>query len=88
MTITDDKYVQVTNGAVVERGSFKFDETKKPMTMDLSITEGDSAGQTQLGVFEVTATTMKGKVERRRRHDAADGLHAERRVVRVYGEEA
>ena len=61
ITITDNKYVQVTNGAVVERGSFT-DESKKPMTMDLNITEGDSAGQKQFGVFEVTATTMRGKL--------------------------
>ena len=62
ITITDNKYVQVTNGTIVERGSFTIDEAKKPMTMDLNITEGDSAGQKQVGVFEVTATTMRGKL--------------------------
>jgi uncharacterized protein (TIGR03067 family) len=62
ITITDTKYVQVTNGSVVERGSFTIDETKKPMTMDLNIAEGDDAGKKQLGVFEVTATTMRGKL--------------------------
>ena len=62
ITITDTKYVQVSNGSIVERGSFTIDETKKPMTMDLSIVEGDDAGKKQLGVFEVTATTMRGKL--------------------------
>jgi uncharacterized protein (TIGR03067 family) len=62
ITITGSNYVQTLNGTVVEKGSFKIDETKKPMTMDISITEGDSAGQTQLGVFELKGTTMTGKM--------------------------
>jgi uncharacterized protein (TIGR03067 family) len=62
VTITDNKYVQTVDGNVVERGTFKFDETKKPMTMDITITEGENAGKVQLGVFEVTAKTMTGKM--------------------------
>ena len=62
VTITGDKYVQTTAGNIVERGSFKIDETKKPMTIDLIITEGDAAGKTQLGVIEVTETTMRGNL--------------------------
>ncbi len=62
VTITDNKYVQTAGGQVVERGTFKIDETKKPMTLDLMVTEGDSAGKSQVGVFEVTETTMKGKL--------------------------
>lgn len=62
VTITDDKYTQVTNGEVVERGSFKLDETKKPMLLDLVITEGQQAGMTQVGLVEVTGTTMRGKL--------------------------
>jgi len=62
ITITETKYVQIVNGAIVERGSFKLDESKKPMMMDLTITEGEEAGKIQLGVLEVTATTMRGKL--------------------------
>ena len=62
ITITGSNYVQALNGQVVEKGSFKIDETKKPMTMDLSITEGDSAGMTQFGVFELKGTTLTGKM--------------------------
>jgi len=62
VTITDNKYVQTIGGEVVERGTFKIDETKKPMTMDLSITEGDSAGKSQVGVFDVTDTKMTAKL--------------------------
>jgi uncharacterized protein (TIGR03067 family) len=62
VTITDNKYVQTVGGEVVEKGTFKIDETKKPMTMDLSIAEGQSAGMTQVGIFEVTDTTMKANL--------------------------
>jgi uncharacterized protein (TIGR03067 family) len=62
ITITGSNYVQTVNGAVVEKGSFKIDESKKPMTMDLQITEGDSAGQAQFGVFELKGNTLSGKM--------------------------
>ena len=62
ITITGSNYVQTVNGAVVEKGAFKIDESKKPMTMDLQITEGDSAGQAQFGVFELKGTTLTGKM--------------------------
>ena len=62
VTITGSNYVQALNGQVVEKGSFKIDEAKKPMTMDITITEGDNAGKTQFGVFEVKGTTMTGKM--------------------------
>jgi uncharacterized protein (TIGR03067 family) len=56
VTITDDKYVQTVSGQVVEKGSFKIDETKKPLALDILIAEGDDAGQKQLAIFEVDAT--------------------------------
>ena len=58
----DDKYQQVTNGTVDERGSLKLDATKKPMTIDLIIEEGNDAGKLQLGIIEVTGDTMKVKL--------------------------
>ncbi len=61
VTITDNKYAQSAAGEVVERGTFKIDDTKKPMTLDISIVEGQDAGQSQIGIFEVTETTMKVK---------------------------
>jgi uncharacterized protein (TIGR03067 family) len=62
VTITGDKYVQTVAGAVVEKGSFTIDDTKKPMWLNIKIVEGEDAGKTQLGVFEVTATAMRGKI--------------------------
>lgn len=62
ITITDNKYVQTINGDVVERGTFKIDETKKPMQVDLMISEGQDAGKTQIGVFELSGGIVKVKV--------------------------
>jgi len=57
ITITDDKYVQTIDGNVVEKGTLKFDDTKKPIAIDLVIAEGQDAGKTQLGVIELTSAT-------------------------------
>ena len=62
VTITDDKYVQTINGQVVERGTFKLDDTKKPWTIDLNIIEGNDAGKTQVGIVQLTGNTMVGKL--------------------------
>ena len=62
ITIKDMSYTNTVGGQVVERGTFKFDDTKKPHTLDITITEGDDAGKVQLGVFEVTGNTMRGKL--------------------------
>lgn len=59
LTFEGNKYHQTLGGTVNERGTFKVDATKKPMTIDLSIAEGDDAGKTQLGLFEVTGDTMR-----------------------------
>jgi hypothetical protein len=32
------------------------------MTIDITVVEGDDAGQKQLGVFELDGTTMRGKL--------------------------
>jgi uncharacterized protein (TIGR03067 family) len=62
ITLTDNKYVQTINGEVVERGSVKIDDTKKPMQVDLSISEGQDAGKSQVGVFELSGGVLKAKM--------------------------
>jgi uncharacterized protein (TIGR03067 family) len=59
LTFEGSKYHQTYGGTVNERGTFKVDATKKPMTIDLSISEGNDAGKTQLGTFDVTGDTMR-----------------------------
>jgi uncharacterized protein (TIGR03067 family) len=66
VTITDDKYVQTIGGEVVEKGSLKVDDTKKPIQLDLQVIEGNDAGASQFGVIELTTTptgsTLVGKL--------------------------
>lgn len=62
LEITGDKYAQKINGDVNERGSIKVDTTKKPMTIDFTITEGDDAGKPQVGLVEITGDTMTMKL--------------------------
>lgn len=59
LTFAGDKYHQTVGGEVNERGSFKIDPSKKPMTIDLAITEGADAGKAQLGVFEIVGDTLR-----------------------------
>ena len=59
LTFTGDKYHQTVGGQINERGTTKLDATKKPMTIDLIITEGSDAGKTQLGIIEVTADELR-----------------------------
>lgn len=58
LVFTGDKYEQWTGSNVDERGTIKLDTSKKPMAIDLIIVEGGDAGQTQLGVFELSGDTL------------------------------
>jgi uncharacterized protein (TIGR03067 family) len=53
-----DKYEQWNGNDVSERGSFTVDGKAKPMTIDLIITEGGDAGNTQLGLVEFNGDVM------------------------------
>jgi len=59
LTFSGDTYNQALAGVVNERGTIKVDASKKPMTIDLGIAEGDDAGKTQLGIIEVTGDTLR-----------------------------
>jgi uncharacterized protein (TIGR03067 family) len=59
MVITAKGYEGATNGTIDERGTLVVDQTKKPTTIDLVISEGKSAGKIQVGIVEVTGDTMR-----------------------------
>jgi uncharacterized protein (TIGR03067 family) len=63
LTFTGDKYHQSLGGEVNERGTFRVDASKKPMTIDLTITEGSDAGKTQLGILEVSVDTIRASLD-------------------------
>lgn len=57
LVFNGDKYEAWNNGSADERGTIKIDPKAKPMSIDLIITEGNDAGKTQLGVYELTDST-------------------------------
>ncbi len=63
LTFAGDTYHQTQGGKVNERGTFKVDAKKKPMTFDLAIAEGSDAGKAQLGIVEVTGDTLKAVLD-------------------------
>ena len=62
LTFEGGKYHQTLDNTVNERGTYKIDTSKKPMTIDLNIVEGDDAGKVQLGVFEVTGDKLRANL--------------------------
>jgi uncharacterized protein (TIGR03067 family) len=62
LTFAGGKYHQTLGDAINERGTIKVDASKKPMTIDLAITEGSDAGKAQLGIIEVTGETIRGSL--------------------------
>jgi uncharacterized protein (TIGR03067 family) len=63
LTFAGDKYSQAVASTVNERGTITIDATKKPMTIDLGITEGSDAGKTQLGIFEVKGDALRASFD-------------------------
>ena len=59
LSIVGERYQQATDGKVTERGTLKLDGSKQPMTVDLTITEGDDSGKAQMGIVEVTDGTLR-----------------------------
>jgi uncharacterized protein (TIGR03067 family) len=59
LVIAGSRYSETVDNTVDETGLFKIDASKTPMTVDLIIQEGDAAGKTQLGIFDVKGNTMR-----------------------------
>ena len=62
LVVAGEKYHQTVGEQVPERGGLKIDASKKPIEIDLVITEGNDAGKTQLGVFEITGDKLTMKL--------------------------
>jgi uncharacterized protein (TIGR03067 family) len=59
MICKDDKYTQKIGDEVVEEGTHKLDPTKKPKTMDITVTAGQEKGKMQLAIYELEGDTLK-----------------------------
>jgi uncharacterized protein (TIGR03067 family) len=53
----DGKWAIEVDGNVVAKGTSEIDPTKKPRTVDLTMTEGDDKGKTFLGIYELADDT-------------------------------
>ena len=60
VTIRDGKYEVKMGDERIGKGMLKIDAAKKPHgLMDIMVEEGDNAGQTQLGIYEVRRGRLK-----------------------------
>lgn len=58
LTIKGDKYTFV-NGDVTNKGVYKVDATKKPMTLDIVVDEGPDKGKTLPAIYEADGDSLK-----------------------------
>jgi uncharacterized protein (TIGR03067 family) len=58
LVIADGKYT-VTVGTMPDRGTCKLDPSKKPMTIDITGTEGPNKGKTFLAIYERNNDTLR-----------------------------
>jgi uncharacterized protein (TIGR03067 family) len=78
ITFKDGKYTETIAGKLVEAGTYSVDASKKPLTIDFSITEGEEKGKTQLGIVMIQKDVMTlslspfGSTERPKRFDGTD----------------
>jgi uncharacterized protein (TIGR03067 family) len=49
---------------VIDEGTVKLDPTKKPKTIDVSVTEGERKGKTALGIYEIESDAFRVCVAR------------------------
>ena len=58
--VAKDAETTVTmGGRVYFKAKFKVDPTKKPKTIDYTMTEGPTKGKTHLGIYELDGDTLK-----------------------------
>jgi uncharacterized protein (TIGR03067 family) len=59
VTFEGDKFAVKVGDKVVQAGTQKLDPTRKPKTVDATVTEGEDKGTTMLGIYELEGDTLK-----------------------------
>src|SRR5712692_1020082 len=59
LTITDGAKYKAKVGEMEESGTFKFDATKTPKTMEIKIGDGPNKDKTLLAIYELSGDTLK-----------------------------
>jgi len=55
----DGGWTILVDGKEIAKGTSEIDPSKKPKTIDLKTTEGNDAGKTSLGIYEIEKDTRK-----------------------------
>src|SRR4051794_16000692 len=59
VTFDGDKYTVKKGDEVVEAAALKLDPSKSPKALDVTVTEGPNKGAVMLGIYEISADTLK-----------------------------
>src|SRR5262245_47173179 len=59
LTITEGSKYSVKVGEQTETGTFTIDDTKKPMTLDVTAEVGPNKGKKMLAIFELSGDALK-----------------------------
>jgi uncharacterized protein (TIGR03067 family) len=58
VTFKAGKFAVTIGGKEVEAGTYKTDASKKPATIDMSISEGPDKGKVQVGIYKMEGDTL------------------------------
>jgi uncharacterized protein (TIGR03067 family) len=58
LKLEGDKFTTIDEGRETH-GTFKVDPTKKPKTIDITMTDGPQKGSTMIGIYELEGDTYK-----------------------------
>jgi uncharacterized protein (TIGR03067 family) len=59
ITFTGDRFQVKQGSEVLQAGTHKLDPTKKPKTVDATVTEGQNKGTVMLGIYELTEDSIR-----------------------------
>jgi uncharacterized protein (TIGR03067 family) len=59
VTFTDGKFEAMAGDGTVHKGSFTIDPTKSPKAIDSVPSDGENAGKTHYGIYEIKDDTLK-----------------------------
>ncbi len=59
LTVKGEQYTVTMDGTVIDKGTTKADETKKPATLDIKSEEGANKGKTILAIVALDGDSMK-----------------------------
>ena len=59
VTFKGDKYTVKKGDEVTEAATQRLDPSKSPKTLDVTVTEGPNKGAVMLGIYEITADTLR-----------------------------